>query len=378
VSIYLTDSVQALRSAGPEAMQPSDEVIPVTDQCLMQLLADAIAGLLGVPPSTVWRELEGPPPHFDRIQDRIDELPLEIPQASSKKAAAGIIVVDENGRLTIVEPRNHFGGYAHTYPKGHAHLDRETLQQAAHREVFEETGLQARIIALVGDFSGDTTVTRYYLGVLIGGTSKPTTEAAPVKTVSPLQAFALLNQRRDREVLRGVVELAASAADWEWTVDGETWRCRLVEGRIRRIQIAAGSAREPVDQSPVAEGIGVWAAQFGSGQHRFWFRPQSPSTPQALYDRVAGILLRELGKEVMLSALWMYPDAMVEPGDGRQSDGCAFMFHIVPRERYLSDEVVEAEYQRLSTAVVGALADRAADHWPPVDGDPDSAPASDA
>ena len=246
----------------------------------MQLLADAIASMLGVPPSTVQRKLGGPPPHFDRIQDRIDEGPLEIPHGSSKKPAAGIIVVDENGRLTIVEPRNHFGGYAHTYPKGHAHLDRETLQQAAHREVFEETGLQARIIGLVGDFPGDTTITRYYLGVLIGGTSQPTTEAVTVKTVSPLQALALLNKRRDRDVLRRVVELAASEADWEWTLDGETWRCRLVEGRIRRIRITAGSAREPEDQSHAPEGIGVWAAQFGSGQHRFWFTPQSPSKPE--------------------------------------------------------------------------------------------------
>ena len=124
-------------------------------------------------------------------------------------------------------------------------------------------------------------------------------------------------------------------------------------GRIRRIRITAGSAREPEDQSHAPEGIGVWAAQFGSGQHRFWFTPLSPSKPEALYDRVAGILLRELGNDVMLSALWMYPDEMLEPGDGRPSDRCAFMFHIVPRERHLSDELVEAEYRRLSTSVVG-------------------------
>lgn len=95
------------------------------------------------------------------------------------------------------------------------------------------------------------------------------------------------------------------------------------------------------------------------------FRPQAPWTRDALYDRVAGVLLRELGKEVMLSALWMYPD-----GDGAGEDGwngSTFMVHIVPRLRNLSDELVEAEYQRLSAAVVAALADPRADHWPPVD-----------
>ena len=101
---------------------------------------------------------------------------------------------------------------------------------------------------LVGDFPGDTTITRYYLGVLIGGTSNPTTEAATVKTVSPLQALALLNKRRDRDVLRRVVDIAASEAAWEWTLDRETWRCRLVEGRIRRIQSDGGFATRGISR----------------------------------------------------------------------------------------------------------------------------------
>jgi ADP-ribose pyrophosphatase YjhB (NUDIX family) len=378
VAIYMADSVEALLLAGPNVVQPSDEVIPVTDQCLMQLLADAIAGMLGVPPSTVRRELGGPPPDFDRIQDRVHEQPLEIPHGSSKKPAAGIIVVDENGRLTIVEPRNHFGGYAHTYPKGHAQLDRETLQQAAHREVFEETGLRARIIGLVGDFPGDTTITRYYIGALIGGTPKPTTEAATVKTLAPIEALALLNKRRDRDVLRQVIELAASEADWEWTVGGETWRCRLVHGRIRRIQAETGSEAAVEDTELDPLGIGVWAPQFNSTTLRFWFRPQTPQTPDALYERVAGILLRELGNDVLLSALWMDSLPTERPIDGGRWDGCVFILGILPRERYLSDDLVTAHSHRLSRAVIAALADRTAEHWPPVDTDSDSAPTSDA
>ncbi len=143
----------------PDAVRSSDDVIAITEQCLRKLLADAVAGLLGAPPSTVSRELDGPAPHFDDLPDQINEPTLKIPTGSSKKPAAGIVIVDENGCLTIVEPRNHFGGYSHTYPKGHARLDRETLQQAAHREVFEETGLRARVLAVVGDFLGDTALT---------------------------------------------------------------------------------------------------------------------------------------------------------------------------------------------------------------------------
>lgn len=366
VSLYVADSIESLQSAGPNAVRSSADVIPVSEQCLRMLLADGVTGLLGAPPSTVWRQLDGPPPRFDGIPDQVNEPALEVPSGSSKKPAAGVVIVDESGCLTIVEPRNHFGGYSHTYPKGHARLDRETLQQAAHRELFEETGLQARILAVVGDFPGDTTVTRYYLGVLIGGEAASGDETAHVKTVGPLQALALLNRQRDKDVLRRVLEIAASEAEWEWTLGGEIWRCQLKEGRICRLELESRSAHEPEDLAPEGDGTGVWAAQFGSGQHRLWFRPRSPSTRDELYDRVAGILLRELGKDVMLSALWTYPDRTYAAEDGRR-DGCAVMFHIVPRQRTLSDELVEAEYQRLSAAVVAALADRTADHWPPVD-----------
>ena len=141
------------------------------------------------------------------------------------------MLVDELGRLTIREPANHFAGYEHSYAKGRVDPG-ETPQQAALRELTEETGLVGRIVGLVGDFAGQTGVTRFYVGIRTGGTEAPSDETWAVKTVSPFVALALLNVQRDKDVLYRLVELAASLTAWTWTIAGQPTRCRLRAGQI--------------------------------------------------------------------------------------------------------------------------------------------------
>ena len=82
---------------------------------------------------------------------------------SKLKAAYGGVVIDAEGRVLLREPTNHFGGYAWTFPKGKADPG-ETAEQAALREVQEETGCTARILAPIpGDFAGDTSMNNYFL-----------------------------------------------------------------------------------------------------------------------------------------------------------------------------------------------------------------------
>ena len=81
------------------------------------------------------------------------------------KAAYGGAVFDGAGRVLLREPANHFGGYVWTFPKGKSDKG-ETPEQAALREVLEETGCTARILAPIpGDFAGDTTANHYFLMV---------------------------------------------------------------------------------------------------------------------------------------------------------------------------------------------------------------------
>lgn len=121
--------------------------------------------------------------------------------------------------------------YEYTYPKGRIDPG-ETPQQAAQRELTEETGLVGRIVGLIGDFAGHTSVTRFYVGVRTGGEEKPSAETWALKTVSPLAALGMLNVQRDKDVLVRLVELAAGTVDWEWTIGGQRSACRLVDGRI--------------------------------------------------------------------------------------------------------------------------------------------------
>jgi 8-oxo-dGTP pyrophosphatase MutT (NUDIX family) len=198
--------------SAPRAAGMSIEVIDLDEDCVAKLLSDAVAVLAsgaGV--------------------EEIDEPAFEKPPG--KKRSAGIVLVDERGWLTIREPANHFDGYEHSYAKGRIDPG-ETPQQTARRELQEETGLIGRIVGLIGDFPGHTSVTRFYVGVRTGGEETPDRETWAIKTVSPFAAMELLNVRRDKKVLVRLIELAASTVEWPWTLAGESMRCRLMDGRL--------------------------------------------------------------------------------------------------------------------------------------------------
>ena len=56
--------------------------------------------------------------------------------------AYGGVVIDEAGRVLLREPKNHFDYYVYTFPKGRPD-EGESPEQAALREVREETGVEA-------------------------------------------------------------------------------------------------------------------------------------------------------------------------------------------------------------------------------------------
>jgi 8-oxo-dGTP pyrophosphatase MutT (NUDIX family) len=79
------------------------------------------------------------------------------------KAAAGGVLVDSEGRVLLREPASHFDGYRWTFAKGKVDPG-ETVEQAAVREVSEETGYPAEIVASIpGTFKGGTSLNTYYL-----------------------------------------------------------------------------------------------------------------------------------------------------------------------------------------------------------------------
>jgi 8-oxo-dGTP diphosphatase len=127
--------------------------------------------------------------------------------ASGKGWAAGGVLVDAAGRVCLRLAAGRYGGDGWTWAKGK--VDRgETMEEAAVREVFEETGIHAEIVsALAGEHLGDTSVTRYWRMRVLSDTGRFGTETEAVEWVTPDEA-----RHRIRTTTRGAAKIARDLA----------------------------------------------------------------------------------------------------------------------------------------------------------------------
>jgi 8-oxo-dGTP pyrophosphatase MutT (NUDIX family) len=96
----------------------------------------------------------------------------------SKATAYGGILLTRTGQILLREPANHYDGYVWTFAKGRPDPG-DTPDQAALREVFEETGYRAEIVdVLPGVFQGGTTSNAYFVMRHISLQVKPDWETA--------------------------------------------------------------------------------------------------------------------------------------------------------------------------------------------------------
>jgi 8-oxo-dGTP pyrophosphatase MutT (NUDIX family) len=135
----------------------------------------------------------------------VSEPPYDLP--AGLRAAAGVVVVEDDGRIWLVAPTNGFGGYDATFPKGR--LDPGTsLQCTALREAFEESGLQVEINAFLLDCTRTLTYTRYYVARRIGG--------SPAAMGWESQAVHLVPSSRLREIATHPNDAVVAAALAGW------------------------------------------------------------------------------------------------------------------------------------------------------------------
>ena len=141
------------------------------------------------------------------------------PQLPAADRRYGGVVFDEAGRVLLVKPRNSFGGYVWTFPKGEPKAG-ETDQDAALREVLEETGHRAQIVGrLDQEFAGSTsTKAIYFVMQAVGESVAPTdTETEAVAWSTPDEAKARLamtkhakGRARDAKVLQAALAWRAA------------------------------------------------------------------------------------------------------------------------------------------------------------------------
>lgn len=122
-------------------------------------------------------------------------------------ATAGAVVLEPDGRVWLVSPSNGFGGYAHTFPKGHPHRG-ASLRATALKETFEETGLAVRLGPVLVDLERTTSTTRLYLAERTGGEPGAMGWESQAVHLVPLADLAdWADHPRDRPVLQALARL---------------------------------------------------------------------------------------------------------------------------------------------------------------------------
>lgn len=133
------------------------------------------------------------------------EPPLK--KSPGMKLSAGVVVREPDGRFWVVAPTNRFGGYDWVLPKGTV-SEGMSLQATALCEALEESGLQVRIIGLLGDFARTTSVCRYYLAERIGGSAAAMGWESQAVALAPLEALpGLMTAAADQPVLAAIRQI---------------------------------------------------------------------------------------------------------------------------------------------------------------------------
>jgi ADP-ribose pyrophosphatase YjhB (NUDIX family) len=128
-----------------------------------------------------------------------------------KWTSAGGVVVDGRGRVALVRQRDRKGRWRWTLPKGRIEPG-ETPEQAALREVHEESGLRARIVRPLTMHEGRLHFTCYFEMALVRNDGVHDGETRQVVLVPLAEAAHLLRSRRDLRVLRRLVERGTQVA----------------------------------------------------------------------------------------------------------------------------------------------------------------------
>ena len=123
------------------------------------------------------------------------------------KAAGGVIVRSvEQGHEVCLVHRPRYGDW--TLPKGKLDPD-ETFEQAALREVEEETGLRCELGRELGstrytDAKGRPKIVRYWMMDPVGGEFEPNDEVDELRWLSLDEAVRWLTYAHDRELVAGL------------------------------------------------------------------------------------------------------------------------------------------------------------------------------
>jgi 8-oxo-dGTP pyrophosphatase MutT (NUDIX family) len=143
------------------------------------------------------------------------------PRVEETSAGGFVLAADGSPRIAVIGRRNRGGRIDWCVPKGHLEGD-ETIEQAAIREIAEETGLEAEIIESLGsihyEFSTPTAIisktVHHFLMKQTGGTltieNDPDQEAVDIRWINADLLNAELAHENERRLALIVQEWIAN------------------------------------------------------------------------------------------------------------------------------------------------------------------------
>ena len=161
----------------------------------------ALPPVLNGVPFAPWLDVPATNAEWGDVAGQADIVEPAFALPPSKSPAAGVVVVEADGRVWAVSPSNRFGGYDATFPKGRVDPG-VNLQATAIREAFEESGLRVQILGHLVDCTRTLTYTRFYLARRVGGNpALMGWESQAVHLVPREQLSTLLCNANDRVVI---------------------------------------------------------------------------------------------------------------------------------------------------------------------------------
>lgn len=251
-----------------------------------------------LPSGVDWNDVDG---QAELSEDSMPEQVKVGKHGFTKRLSSGLIIREPDGRVWLTRPKGGYGGYANTFPKGQVEPGL-SMQANAIKEAWEETGIKGRVVGLLGDAEGDTSVTRYYLAERQGGDPADAGEEADAAVLAPPDRLnGLLNRGRDREIaeyLHAPKEMARDAAPRTLYVNrpllngDDVVRWARDNGIAKTLapedmHVTIAFSREPLDWGAVPDGFDTETVPEAA--------PDRPRSVERLGDEGAVVLRFESG-----------------------------------------------------------------------------------
>lgn len=150
------------------------------------------------------------------------------PPTGDKTQSYGMVLFDDQGRVLLREPKDHYGGAHWTFAKGGGNKPATT----AMAELGEETGYIGGLHDIIpGEFKGTTTKTNYFVGKAKGyDGSLMDTETVATKWMTYDEAVQAISLSPDPVVVARDLKVLEAAYDTMKNSDGKLFKTLLADG----------------------------------------------------------------------------------------------------------------------------------------------------